>query len=127
MAKRIGAPLSGRKPGDQPYIPDRGDLIFISFSPQTGREQAGRRPALVLSPRKYNSKSGLCVACPITSQVKAYPFEVALPTDLAITGVVLSDQIKSTDWQMRKAEYVCDAPEEVIAAVQAKLKPLLGM
>jgi mRNA interferase MazF len=107
-------------------VPDSGDLVWFSFSPQAGREQAGRRPALVLSPRGYNSKSGLCVVCPVTSQAKGYPFEVLLPTGLALAGVVLSDHVKSADWQVRDAEYADVAPPEVVEEVRAKIKPLLG-
>ncbi|HTG17989.1 MAG TPA: endoribonuclease MazF, partial [Blastocatellia bacterium] len=84
------------------YSPDRGDIVWIDFSPQAGHEQAGRRPALVVSPGAYNKKVGLAILCPITSQVKGYPFEVALPDDLPIQGVVLSDQAKSLDWRARR-------------------------
>jgi mRNA interferase MazF len=91
-----------------------------------GREQAGRRPALVLSPRAYNAKSGLCILCPITSQAKGYPFEVELPAGLAVAGVVLSDHLKSADWQGRAVEPAGVAPPELLAEARAKLKPLLG-
>src|SRR5262249_40454985 len=103
-----------------------GDLVWLSFTPQAGREQAGRRPALVLSPRLYNAKSGLCLLCPVTTQVKGYPFEVALPEGLAVSGVVLSDHLMSADWQARKLEYAGSASPEVLAEVRAKLKPLVG-
>jgi mRNA interferase MazF len=96
------------------------------FSPQAGREQAGRRPALILSPSSYNARAGLCVICPITGQVKDYPFEVALPDGLPVSGVVLSDHLKSADWRARSAEYIGLAPPEVLAEVRAKVKPLLG-
>ena len=76
------------------YTPDRGDAIWITFNPQAGHEQAGRRPAVVLSPSAYNGKVGLAILCPITSKIKGYPFEVMLPDNLAITGAVLSDQVK---------------------------------
>jgi len=125
MKKRIGAPLSGERRGSNP--PEVGDLVWLSFSPQAGREQAGRRPALVLSPRSYNSTSGLCLACPNTSQVKSYPFEVALPEGLPVQGVILSDQIKSADWQTRRSERIGQAPTEVVDQVRGKLKLLLGM
>src|SRR3990172_1318707 len=85
------------------YVPDRGDAVWLQFDPRLGHEQAGRRPALVLSPRTYNSRVGLALFCPITSQVKGYPFEVPLPTGLRIRGCVLADQIKSLDWRSRKA------------------------
>jgi mRNA interferase MazF len=81
-----------------PYIPARGDVVYLDFDPQAGREQKGRRPALVLSPIAYNRRVGLCVACPITNQVKGYPFEVAIPAGFQVTGVILADQVKSLDW-----------------------------
>src|SRR5580692_1036593 len=104
MKKRTGAHPSGGSRGSAAYVPDAGDLIWLSFSPQAGREQAGRRPALVLSPRGYNERAGLCAVCPVTSRAKGYPFEVALPDGLAVAGVVLSDHVKSADWQVRDAE-----------------------
>ena len=107
------------------YIPDRGDIVWLSFQPQTGREQAGRLPALILSPASYNSKVGLAIACPITGQVKQYPFEVALPEGLAVSGVVLSDHVKSLDWRARRTDLACAAPNEVTADVIAKLHTLL--
>jgi mRNA interferase MazF len=124
MKKRIGAVQLAERPGSPPEV---GDLIWLSFSPQAGREQAGRRPALVLSPRAYNAKSGLCLACPITSQVKGYPFEVELPEGLPVQGVVISDHIKSADWRVRRSDWIGQAPAEVVNQVRAKLKPLLGM
>ena len=124
MAKRTGVPLLGAKRGS--YVPDAGDLMWLSFSPQAGREQAGRRPALVLSPRSYNGPAGLCVVCPVTSQVKDYPFEVALPDHLPVQGVVLADHAKSVDWRQRQAEHIGIAPAETLDQVRAKLKPLLG-
>ena len=126
MKKRTGGTPSGEKRGSQVYVPESGHLVWFSFSPQAGREQAGRRPALVLSPRSYNARAGLCFICPITSQVKDYPFEVPLPDGLPISGVVLSDHLKSADWRARSAEYAGLAPAEVLAEVRAKLKPLLG-
>src|SRR5262249_45281579 len=98
MAKRTGGKRSGASPGSGGYAPDAGDLVWLSFSPHAGREQAGRRPGLVLSPRAYNEKAGLCLVCPVTNQAKGYPFEVALPGGLAVGGVVLSDHVKSADW-----------------------------
>ena len=92
------------------YVPDTGDIVWLAFSPQAGHEQAGHRPALVLSPRGYNEKTGLAVFCPITSRVKGYPFEVALPDSSAVTGVVLSDQIRNLDWQARRARFAAHAP-----------------
>lgn len=105
--------------------PDRGDLVWISLNPQSGHEQAGRRPALVLSPRSYNAKVGLALCCPITSQVKGYPFEVALPARLPVGGVVLADQVKSLDWQSRHAEVAARAPAAVVNEVLEKLSVLL--
>jgi len=106
-------------------VPDVGDLIWINFDPQAGHEQAGKRPALVLSPKSYNAKASLCLAATITSQVKGYPFEVALPAGLAISGVVLADQIKSLAWRARQASVADRAPAEVLAEVRGKLGALL--
>ncbi len=108
-----------------PYVPDRGDLVWLSFDPQLGHEQAGRRPALVLSPAAYNGRVGLALCCPVTSQVKRFPFEVVLPSGLAVTGVVLSDQVKSLDWRARQASFICLAPAAVVNDVLAKLGTLL--
>jgi mRNA interferase MazF len=105
--------------------PKRGDLIWIDFTPQTGHEQAGRRPALVLSPRSYHQKTAFIIACPITSNLKEYPFEVVLPEGLPIKGAVLSDQIKSLDRHARKIEIVGRVPESVLDEVQAKIKTLI--
>jgi len=126
MTKRTGARPSGASRGSAAYVPDTGDLVWFSFSPQVGREQAGRRPALVLSPRVYNAKTRLCLVCPITGQTKGYPFEVELPDGLPVQGAVLSDHLKSADWQDRKAEYIGSAPAEVLQQVRAKVMPLLG-
>lgn len=108
-----------------PYVPRRGDVVWISLNPQAGHEQAGRRPALVLSPHAYNAKVGLALLCPITSQVKGYPFEVAVPEGLAVSGVVLSDHVRSLDWRVRKAELACTLPRGTTAEVLAKLQTLL--
>ena len=110
----------------KPYIPDRGDLVWLEFDPQTGHEQAGRRPALILSPKAYNQTTSLALACPVTNKVKGYPFEILLPTGLKVAGVVLSDQMKSLDWRARKASFAGRAPAEVVADVLAKLETLLG-
>ena len=107
------------------YVPERGDAVWISFTPQAGHEQAGRRPAVVLSPKSYNQKVGLAIFCPITNQIKGYPFEVMLPKEAGVTGVILSDQVKSLDWRVRKAEYIGSMPEVVINEVLAKLGILL--
>ena len=111
--------------GTQRYVPNRGDAIWINFNPQKGHEQAGRRPALVISPQAYNGRVGLALLCPITSQVKGYPFEVQIPDGLQISGVVLSDQVKSLDWQARQAKRICVVQEPVVTEVINKLTPLL--
>ena len=111
---------------DQMQAPNRGDLIWVSLNPQAGHEQAGRRPALVLSPVEYNSRVGLALMCPVTSLAKGYPFEVALPKDLDITGVILADQIKSLDWRARRTEIACKAPRSVTDEVLGKLSTLLS-
>ena len=108
-----------------PYIPDRGDVIWLSFDPQAGHEQAGRRPALVLSPHSYNAPAGLALVCPITSRAKGYPFEVVLPAGLTINGVVLADHGKSLDWQARRAVFIETAPHSVVDEVIQKLETLL--
>lgn len=107
------------------YIPERGDIIWLTFSPQAGHEQAGRRPALVLSPASYNGKVGLAILCPITSKIKGYPFEAEIPKGLKISGVILSDQVKSLDWNVRKAEFVCKLPSGTTEEVLQKLSTLL--
>lgn len=109
-----------------PWIPDRGDVVWITMHPTAGHEQPGRRPALVLSPAAYNGKVGLAILCPITSRVKGYPFEVAVPNGLPVEGVVLSDQAKSLDWRARGAEFVCAMPAESTAAVLQRLQTLVG-
>lgn len=109
------------------YVPARGDVVWISMSPQAGREQTGRRPALVVSPKQYNAKVGLALMCPITSQVKGYPFEVALPAGLPVQGVVLSDQIRSLDWRARKAGFVGKLPKERIIEALQKVGVLLSL
>lgn len=108
------------------YVPERGDVVRISFNPQAGHEQAGWRPALVLSPRAYNARVGLALFCPVTSQVKGYPFEVQIPAGHPVTGVILSDQVKSFDWQMRKAELWCRLPPAICHEVLQKLQTLLA-
>jgi mRNA interferase MazF len=107
------------------YVPERGDAIWITLNPQAGHEQSGRRPALVVSPAAYNGKVGLALLCPITSQVKGYPFEVLIPTRLKVSGAVLSDQVKSLDWRARRAELICRIPESTISEVLQKVGVLL--
>jgi mRNA interferase MazF len=109
------------------YVPGRGDLLWLTFDPEAGREQAGRRPALVLSPLAYNCRSNLALVCPITNQAKGYPLEVKLPAGLSVSGVVLADHLKSADWAARQAQFAAKAPAEVLAEVTAKLRPLLSM
>ena len=108
------------------YVPDRGDLVWITLNPQSGHEQAGRRPALILTPKTYNAKVGLAILCPITSQVKGYPFEVRVPVDSPVKGIVLSDQVKSLDWRTRDAEYICTLPAATTQEVLEKLATLLA-
>lgn len=107
--------------------PDRGDLVWIDFDPQAGREQAGRRPALVVTPRAYHQVAPYAIVCPITSTVKGYPFEVALPIGLPIGGVVLADQVKSIDRRVRRIEPIAKAPLAVVDEVVARILPLLGI
>jgi mRNA interferase MazF len=107
------------------YVPERGDVVWITFNPQAGHEQAGRRPAVVLSPKAYNGKVGLALLCPITSQVKGYPFEVAIPDGFPVNGVILSDQVKNLDWRARNAEKACSLPEDVITKVLQRVKTLI--
>jgi mRNA interferase MazF len=101
-------------------------VVWIDFDPQAGREQSGRRPALVLTPVRYNRLVGLLIACPVTKQAKGYPFESALPPGLPIQGVVLADHVRSLDWRNRRSEFICRAPTEVTDDVAAKLHSLLG-
>lgn len=108
------------------YCPNRGDVVWLSFTPQSGHEQAGHRPALTLSPAAYNRKVGLALFCPITSRAKGYPFEVPLPAGLKASGVVLSDQVKSLDWQARNARFSCKLPAAVVADVLEQLEVLLA-
>lgn len=107
------------------YAPRRGGIVWLSFTPQEGHEQAGRCPALVVSPRAYNAKVGLAVFCPITSQVKGYPFEVEIPPRLQVSGAVLSDQIRSLDWRARHAQLICRLPAPALAEVMQKMAALL--
>ncbi len=106
--------------------PERGDLVWIDFDPQSGREQAGRRLALILTPSAYNRLVGLAVFCPVTTQAKGYPFETPLPPGLPVQGVVLADHVRSLDWRTRRAEFICVAPAEVVEHVTAKVQALLG-
>jgi mRNA interferase MazF len=108
------------------YIPDRGDLIWLTFDPQAGREQSKRRPALVLSPKRYNQLTSLCIVCPITTKIKGYPFEVAVKTKKE-NAVILADQVKSLDWTCREATYYGKVSSQILAAVGEKLALLLSL
>jgi mRNA interferase MazF len=114
------------KSGSGGYVPDRGDVVALIFDPQAGHEQAGRRPALVLSPANYNSRSGLAVFASITNQIKGYPFEVLIPMGLPVSGVVLADQLKSLDWRARRAHFIVTLPSEVVLDVLQKAGLLLS-
>lgn len=107
------------------YVPQRGDVVRLTFTPQVGREQSGRRPALVLSTGSYNRRVGLLIACPITNQAKGYPYEVSVPDGLDVIGVVLSDAAKSLDWRERKAEFVCEMPQAILDEVVSRLISLI--
>ncbi|MBI4288871.1 MAG: endoribonuclease MazF [Chloroflexi bacterium] len=107
------------------YVPDHGDAVWITLDPRAGREQAGRRPAVVLSPAGYNGKVGLAILCPITNQIKGYPFEVLVPSGLPVSGAILSDQVKSLDWRVREADLICRLPENTMAEIVQKLGRLI--
>ena len=107
------------------WIPDRGDIVWLNFDPHASSEQAGHRPAIVISPKMYNSKVGLALFCPITTQVKNYPMEVQLPPHLKTSGAILSDHIKNLDWRFRKASFIEKAPDYIIKDVLAKVFTLL--
>ena len=109
-----------------PYLPSRGDIIWLDFSLTLGREQAGHRPALVLSNLRFNRVTGLALTCPITSRARGFPFEVPLPADLPVTGIVLGQQLKSVDWRARGSEFAARAPDVVVQAVLARVRPLLA-
>ena len=124
MAAR-SAPKS--KAAGAKYVPDRGHLIWLEFTPQAGREQAGHRPALVLSPRAYNSKTSLCIVVPITSAVKGFPFEALVPDGAKVGGAVLCDHVRSVDYIQRKAALIEPAPASLLVEVSAKLAALLDL
>lgn len=107
------------------YVPERGDVVWITLNPQSGHERAGRQPAVVLSPAAYNDKVGLAILCPTTRQVKGYPFEVRIPKGLAFSGVILADQVKSLDWRAREAELAGKLPDATVVEVMQKLHTLL--
>lgn len=110
-----------------PRAPDRGDIVWVDFDPHAGHEQAGRRPALIVSPISYNRKVGLVLLCPITNQRKGYPFEVPLPEGLKVAGVVLADQLKSLDWRARRAEFCCKASAPTVLDAIGKAQSLLAV
>lgn len=114
------------KSGKHAYTPDRGDVIWLTFDPQAGHEQAGVRPGVVLSPKSYNERSSLIVVVPVTRQIRGYPFEVALPEDLPVTGTVLTDQMKSVDWRARDARFLCSLPAPVIERILQRARLLLS-
>lgn len=107
------------------YVPARGDLVWLQFNPQAGHEQAGHRPGVVISPSSYNRRVGLALCCPVTSQVKGYPFEVLLPKGLAVEGAILADQIKSLDWRVRKARRLGRLPADVLNEAVGKILALV--
>ena len=113
---------SGSRAG---YAPERGDNVWLEFTPQAGHEQAGRRPALIVSAGQYNRKVGLALCCPITNQIKGYPFEVIIPSGLKVSGAILADQIKSLDWRARRAQRICVVPDNVLSEVISKIAVLL--
>jgi mRNA interferase MazF len=108
------------------FVPDRGDVVWLEFDPQAGREQAGRRPAVVLSPRSYNERTSLMLCCPVTSKVKGYPFEIVMPSDFAITGAVLTDHVRNLDWQARNAKLIARLPEPFIRSILQMSMKLLS-
>ena len=108
------------------YVPESGDVVWLEFDPQAGHEQAGYRPALVISPASYNAKTGLMVCCPMNTQVKGHPFEVVFEID-GILSAVLSDQVKSLDWKIRNAKKKAVAPASAMTHVRAKIKALLAI
>jgi mRNA interferase MazF len=107
------------------YVPERGDVVWLNFTPQSGHEQAGKRPAFVVSPAIYNKKVGLALFCPVTSQVKGYPFEVVIPEGHGLRGVILSDQLKSLDWNARDARFMAKLPLKTTDEVINKLTTLI--
>lgn len=107
-----------------PYVPDTGDVVWLEFDPQAGHEQAGHRPALVISPASYNGKTGLMVCCPMSTKIKGHPFEVLAKLD-GVDGVVLSDQVKSLDWRVRHCKKKSVVGADVLVHVRAKMKALL--
>lgn len=135
MPKSTGGRPRARKSGSaaEPtvsggvYQPDRGDFVFLDFTPHAGTEQAGRRPALVLSPIRFNVATGLMIACPVTNQVKGSAFEVPVPAGLPITGAILSHQVRTVDWLARHADFRGRAPDQVLLEVLARIEAILSL
>ena len=107
------------------YVPDAGEVVWLQFNPQAGHEQSGMRPALVLSPAAYNAKTGLMLCCPITSQIKGYPFEVRITGHAKVSGAVLADQVKSLDWRVRRARALTRVADHELAEVRGKIRALV--
>jgi mRNA interferase MazF len=108
------------------YVPDRGDIVWLNFTPQAGHEQAGHCPAIVLSPASYNGKTSLMLCCPITTQIKRYPFEVEISDDSAVRGAILADQVRSLDWKARQAKKKSKASKEIVETTLALVRTLIG-
>ena len=108
-----------------PFVPGRGDLVWLRFAEEAGHEQTGQRPAVIVSPREYNQKVGLCLCCPITSRVKGYPFEFELPPGLGVNGAILCDHVRSVDWKARRARRIAALPPQAMREVQARILVLI--
>jgi mRNA interferase MazF len=112
---------------DPVYIPRQGDVVWLNFNPASGHEQGGKRPAVVITPQTYNRVAGLCFVLPVTSKEKGYPFEVRLPDNSKIHGVILADQGRTVDWKARKAEKIERIPDKALQKVKLLLKALFGL
>jgi len=108
------------------YVPERGDIVLLSFAPRSGRPRTGRRPAVVLSPQPYNARVGLALFCPVVTEIKGYPFEVPLPPGLPVQGALLADQAVSLDWRAHRAERICSLPPEAVEELLGKVRALLA-